>query len=161
MKISDLETERCILKEINADDANQIVEWRSNPEVYKYFKKPMRISVESHLKWFNEHYLYDKNRIDFVVWLKNSSTRIGVFGITRIDDKSAEVSYLLDDNFQGKGYASEVLNRLESYFSKEWNVNTFIAEIHKDNNKSISFVKKMGYLQINVVGDFVIFGKRK
>ena len=117
--------------------------------------------MESHLKWFNESYIYNKDRIDFVVWLKNPSTRIGIIGINRINDKTAEVSYLLDENFQGNGYASEVLGQLESYFSKEWNVVYFIAEIHKDNNKSISFVKKMGYSQNDMVGDFVIFGKRK
>ena len=150
MKINSfIETKRCFLKEITIDDSEQIVKWRSNPKVYCFFKNPIKISLESHLKWFNESYLINENRIDLILYLKDTNVRIGVFSICKYEDNKAEVSYLLDEKHQGKGFASEALNGIELYFASLWGINSFIAEIHKDNIKSITFIKKMGYVKCN------------
>ena len=159
MKISDIETNRCILKEICIDDAEQIVAWRSNPEIYKYFKFPVKINLESHLKWFEGKYKNDSNRIDFIAFLKENNTKIGVFSVNRNDNTSIEVSYLLDSSYQGKGYASEILNALEMFFSKLWSINIFIAEIHKNNINSILFIKNNGYTESEIIDNFIIFSK--
>ena len=161
MKISDIETDRCFLKEIGIDDAEQIVNWRNDPEVYKYFKNPISIDINTHLNWLNNIYKFNDKRVDFIVTTKTNDEKIGVFGINRLNDDSAEVSYLLDKKSQGKGYASEALAGIENRFKKEWGISTFIAEIHKNNIKSISFIEKMGYIKLKEKGDFVIFSKNK
>lgn len=161
MKINSLiETERCFLKEITIDDSEQIVKWRSDPNVYCFFKNPIKISLESHLKWFNDSYLINENRIDLILYLKNTNIKIGVFSICKCEDNKAEVSYLLDERLQGKGFASEALNAMEQYFASLWGINSFIAEIHKDNIKSITFIKKMGYVKSIESEHFYIFEKQ-
>ena len=160
MKIDCLTTKRCLLREIEVADAEQIVLWRSNPEVYKYFKYPIKIDREHHLKWFKESYLTNESRIDFVALLKDTDEKIGLFGISRIDDERAELSYLLDDDYQGRGFASEVISEFESFFSKKWGIKVFLAEIHKDNAKSILFIEKMGYVKLDSRGEFSVYGKR-
>ena len=160
MKIDCLMTKRCLVREIEAIDAEQIVLWRSNPDVYKYFKYPIKIDRDHHLKWFKESYLPNENRIDFVALLKDTNEKIGLFGISRIDDERAELSYLLDEDYQGKGFASEVIGGLETFFSKKWGIKMFLAEIHQDNTKSILFIGKMGYVKLESHGDFSVYGKR-
>lgn len=160
MKTKDLETKRCVLKEITIDDAEQIVEWRSNPDIYRYFKNPIKIDVESHIKWFNDSYLHNKNRIDYILFLKSPKIKIGVFGINRLQNDLVEISYLLDEQYQGKGYASEAINGLEKFCYEQWGTNVFVAEIHTENAKSISFITKMGYKKTRTCGCFEFFEKR-
>ena len=53
-----------MLKEITLDDTELIVQLRSEPEVYRYFLSPHRITVSEHIKWYTEHYLSDPDRIE-------------------------------------------------------------------------------------------------
>ncbi len=160
MKINEFETKRCLLREITLEDAIQIVEWRSNPNVYKFFKNPIKIDVDSHLRWFNESYVKNDSRIDMIAFIKNTKLKIGVFGVNRIDSGTAEVSYLLDPQYQGKGYAFEILSAIEDYFFKIWDIKMFIAEIHKHNINSISFIERRDYTKLKEEGNFIIYGKR-
>ena len=160
MKTDSFETEKCLIREIELGDSNQIVAWRSNPEVYRYFKRTIKINLESHIDWFNNSYLKNQDRIDLLVILKSTEEKIGVFGINRIDENSAEVSYLLDEKYQGKGYASEVLKGIETQFMDKWGIKVFVAEIHKDNNNSLSFIQKQGYSKTSTHSDYYIFSKK-
>lgn len=161
MKIDNIVTKRCLVREICLKDTPKIVEWRNDPEVYKYFKNPIKLDIDNHVKWFNESYLANPDRIDFVALLKDSFEPIGSFHINKINNDSAEVSYLLDYHFRGKGYASEILLALEDIFYKKWNVSIFVAEIHKENTNSLYFIEKMGYMRINEKGNFLIYQLKK
>ena len=161
MRIDRFETKRCIVREITLSDAEQIVSWRSNPSVYQYFRNPIKISIETHCKWFKESYLNNPSRIDYMVCEKSTNQSIGVFGINKGENNVVEVSYLLDDNIQGKGYAAEVLDGLERASTEMWGAIIFKAEIHKNNSKSITFAEKMGYKKENTIGDFIIYKKEK
>lgn len=160
MKINSFETSRCCIREIEIGDAEQIVKWRTNPEVYKYFKYPVKIDLETHISWFINSYINNANRIDFMVLTKDRASKIGVFGVNKVEENTVEVSYLLDDNEQGKGYASEILEGIENMISTYWNVKKYIAEIHKNNTKSIIFIKKMGYIELKSKGNYIVFGKK-
>ena len=160
MKIDPLTTKRCLIREIETADTEQIVLWRSDPNVYKYFKYPVKIDHNHHLKWFKDSYLPNENRIDFIAILKESNKKIGLFGINRLDNESAELSYLLDNDYHGKGFASEIIGELEDFFSKKWGIKLFLAEIHKDNVKSIKFIEKIGYVKLESRKYFSIYGKK-
>lgn len=137
-------TERLFLRGIDETDAESIVLWRSDSEVYKYFKSPHKITVEEHKKWYVEKYLQDDNRFDWVCIEKDSGRKIGVFGLVK-GDGVAEVNYLLAPEGQHKGYATEVLVALIKFASDAWYCNQIKAEIHVDNLVSSVLVKKLGF----------------
>jgi len=143
-KVNPIETERLFLKGITEEDAVEIVTWRSDPEVYKYFKNPHKITVQEHLRWYHGNYLYDDSRYDWVCIEKDTGQKIGVFGLIR-KDTVAEVNYLLCPEAQHKGYAAEGINGLIRFAKDVWDIHQFIAEIHKDNEASISLAKKLGF----------------
>ena len=91
---------------------------------------------------------------------KSPKIKIGVFGINRLQNDLVEISYLLDEQYQGKGYASEAINGLEKFCYEQWGTNVFVAEIHTENAKSISFITKMGYKKTRTCGCFEFFEKR-
>ena len=100
-----IQTERLILRGINETDAIKIVEWRSDPEVYRFFKSPHKITVREHVAWYNNSYLPNENRFDWMCIEQSSGKRIGVFGLVR-DEDLCEVNYLLASEAQHKGFAA-------------------------------------------------------
>lgn len=153
--INTIETERLLLRGITEDDAAEIVEWRTDPAVYKYFKNPHKITIEEHLKWYYESYLFDDTRFDWLCTEKDTGEKIGVFGLIR-KGNIAEVNYLLSPSAQHKGYAAEGIQRLIQFSVEVWDIHQIIAEIHKDNKASIALVERLGFSRKSD-GEFVVY----
>lgn len=153
-----LKTERLVLRGINESDTDFIIGLREKPEIYRFFTSPHKISKEEHLFWFQESYLKDINRID---WIGIDSIKIpvGIFGIKRNAKTSidAEISYILSPDEYGKGYASEAVMRLIEYCKVEWNTKVLTAEIHIDNFESLRFAQRMGFEEKSIDGLFMHF----
>lgn len=156
MIIDPIETARLLLREISEEDAEQIVEWRSDPNVYKYFKSPHRLTLAEHLNWYYTDYLRNEKRIDLMCIEKESERKIGVFGLCK-QDNEAEVNYLLASEAQHKGYAREALSVLVTFTSKNWAVDRIIAEIHRLNYPSISLVQALGFTVNRSDGEFLFY----
>lgn len=156
MKITKpINSERLLFREIDLTDTEAIVAWRSNPEVYQFFKNPIKLDHEQHIKWFNASYQKNDARIDFMA-LDSDGNRVGVFGII-INGDSAEINYLVSPKQQRKGYATEGVLRIIQYASNTHHVKTFQAEIHKDNIASINLAKKIGFKLSRTHDSFEIY----
>ena len=148
-----IQTERLLLRGICELDSADIVRWRSDPNVYQYFKNAHELTLEEHLNWYHNRYLVSEVRFDWICLERKSGDRIGVFGLTR-DGKSAEISYLLDPTAQHKGYAAEGIQALIQYAQCIWRIEKIKAIINKNNYPSASVVKKLGFRLQNSDGEF-------
>ena len=128
-------------------------------QVYKFFLNPHKITSDEHISWFNNSYIYNVNRIDFIAYEKVTNRKIGVFGIVKRDD-SFEVNYLLDKSYRGFGYAYECVYKLISIGKELFNSNHVIAEIHKDNTSSINLIKKLGFDISSNNGNFITYRRK-
>lgn len=153
-----LYTKRLRMRDITELDAPIIVRLRSNPEVYKYFLHPHEITVDEHLSWYNKIYAFDTNRFDWIAFDEENNA-IGIFGIKRPYSQclKAELSYILDPIYYGKGYAKEAMGKLIDYCRIEWKCTSVFVEIHKDNTASIEFIRKLGFYEDKTEGDFLYF----
>lgn len=158
--VAELESERLILRGITEDDAPEIVEWRSDPEAYKFFRSPHRITMDEHLSWYRNNYLSNENRFDWICVDKSSGRKIGVFGAVR-DGKTAEVNYLLAPYAQHKGYASEAVKRIIEYVRSELHIKRVVAEIHRDNAPSIALAERTGFTLESESGDFLLYSSEE
>ena len=144
--MNNVSTKRLILREIQACDSEEIVLWRSDSEVYKYFRNSHKITMKEHLEWFENNYKLNDNRIDFICIEKTSGEKIGVFGVVCDPiPRSVEVNYLLSEKARHKGYAEEAIKELILFSVNKWSVTEITAEIHKDNIPSISLVERIGF----------------
>ena len=158
--VAELESERLILRGITEDDAPEIVEWRSDPEAYKFFRSPHRITMDEHLAWFRNNYLSNDNRLDWMCFEKSSGSKIGVFGsvVLRLTGGGeAEINYMLKPEARHKGYASEAVRRIIQYVRSEFHIKRFIAEIHKDNLPSVALAERNGFTLESSSGDFLLY----
>lgn len=155
-----LYTERLTLTDICEDYAPFIVKCRSDPKVYPFFVFPHKITLEEHLKWFHNTYVYDENRYDWIALYKNEP--IGIFGVKRADSCSylAEISYILVPDQHGKGFAKEAVIRLLEFSKNIWNCNIIVAEIHKNNIPSIKFIERLGFDKQSENRNFIRYIKR-
>lgn len=153
-----IRTERLYLREIREDDAEIIVSWRSDPQVYQYFKNPHRITIEEHLNWYREAYRGQSNMIYWICYF--GSDPVGVFGIKKLFENSAEVSYLIDPKYQHRGYAREVLDVILRQAEKKWNITSVTADVHVNNMASVKFIKAMGFMEDKTDGFFITYCKK-
>ena len=158
--VAELESERLILRGITEDDAPEIVEWRSDPEAYKFFRSPHRITMDEHLSWYRNNYLSNENRFDWMCFEKSSGSKIGVFGAVR-DGNTAEINYIVAPYAQHKGYGLEAVRRIIDYVRSELNIKRVIAEIHKDNLPSIALAERTGFTLESELGDFLLYSSEE
>ena len=154
-----IETARLKLRGIRREDAPYIVTWRSKPDNFRYFRAPHALSMEEHLQWFDDSYLKNENRCDWLALKKTTDQPVGVFGLIRRDHGLVEINYLLDEREQGKGYAAEAVSMLLDYAKTEWGALTAVAEIHKENKTSIDFAIRMGFASIDKTDNFIQYRK--
>ena len=156
-----IKTDRLDIRNIEEADAEQIVAWRNDPDVNKYLGIPKELTVGEHLEWYRNSYLNNENRLDCIAVLSGSDAVVGVFGVKResAEATAAEVSYLLDKNYQGKGYASEAVKALIGFAKEEWGCREFIATIHRSNSRSAGFIKGLGFEKIDSENGMDIFRK--
>ena len=154
--IPELHTERMLLRGIEEQDASDIVRWRGDPEVYRFFKSPHHITREAHLNWYHHQYLSNPNRLDWMGTLAEDGRKIGVFGLAMNGD-AAEVSYLLAPDAQHRGYAAEAVKELIR-FAFSGGIRQVTAEIHRENKASLKLANRLGLHLLKSEGDFLICG---
>lgn len=152
-----IRSKRLVLHEIKTEDTQDIVKWRSDPQVYQYFKNPHALTVEEHLQWYEDNYLKHSDILHWMCFV--NGVPAGLCGIKRINRESAEISYLLDKNFQHKGYAKEAVEAIIMWAREQWGLNVFLAEIHKDNIPSQLLVSSMGFINSQKTENFFIYKK--
>ncbi|WP_049962656.1 GNAT family N-acetyltransferase [Ruminococcus sp. HUN007] len=154
----ELFSERLRFTDMTEDDADFVVSVRNDPEVYKFFISVHEITIEEHLNWFKNSYIYNSDRFDWIA-RNPEGERVGIFGVKRVslEEKSAEISYILSSSFYKKGYASEAVKRLIHFCFDEWKCDKVIAEIHKNNDASLKLIERLNFSKSSSNGDFVIW----
>ena len=135
---------RLAFRGIRKEDAPLIVEWRGDPDNYRFFLNPHPITIEEHLAWF-ERYLEDEARYDFLI-LDENRTPIGVVGLSNITADSCEVNYIVGaKEARGRGFASEAVEAMTRIAFDELGVESVFARILVGYEASEHVVRKAGY----------------
>lgn len=146
-----LQTSRLLLRQPTHADADALFRLRSSDEVMQYIGRPKPQSREDMISYI------DRLRKDFeqstgITWIiatGETDTAIGTVGFWRIDKEHhrAEIGYLLDPAYQGKGLAGEALQAALSYGFNELKVHAVEAHVNPLNVASKKLLLKAGFLQ--------------
>jgi RimJ/RimL family protein N-acetyltransferase len=127
------------LAPIDHDDLELILAWRSNPQIYQYFRNQNEpIDWEDHVSWFESRV---SDRYDFMI--NYQRRRVGVINI---DQNNMVGIYLGDFSAHGQGIATEALSWLCNRFEDR---SPLFAEIHKDNTASKNLFYRCGFRQVD------------
>ena len=132
------------LRVIEKDDLPQLMKWRNNPELRKYFRETAEINSINQEKWFN--IINDKNSIHkmFAIVKKDTDELMGACGLCYIDwvNRSADFSIYLgyDNIYIDDKYAIDVAILMKDYGFNIINLHRLWAEIYSiDKPKKIFF----------------------
>lgn len=143
-----LATERLILRKLAVSDYLDMYEYSKMPETSRYLLWSPHETPRFTKKYLS--YLQGQYRngsfYDFAVVEKGSGKMIGTCGFTSFDlaNNSAEVGYVLNPDFKGRGYAPEALRRVMEFGFRELELHRMEARIMEGNTASMRVAEKCG-----------------
>jgi RimJ/RimL family protein N-acetyltransferase len=151
------------LRCLEFEDLPQVVKWRNQRDIRKFFFEKALISISGQKAWF-ERYLEDRARAIFIAVSKKSGKPVGMIGLYNIDlmNHKAEIgSTMVGDPFMwGKGIAVEMVELLLRYAFEDLSLNRIYAYAIDFNLGSIRVKEKCGFqLEGTLNQDHYVNGK--
>jgi RimJ/RimL family protein N-acetyltransferase len=152
-----LETERLQLRQFEISDADFIV-WLVNTPGWLEFIGDRNIkTTEEAIRYLQNGPMksYKENGFGLsLVEIKESRKSIGMCGILKRDSlEHPDIGFAFLPEFNGKGYAFEVVLATVNYAKNKLGLGTLSAITTPLNKKSIQLLEKIGFIFIKVVRD--------
>lgn len=143
-----LETERLLLRKMRLEDAEDLFEYASDPEVAKYTTWVTHESLADSQRFLN-FILERYPRGEFADWgiiHKTDRKFIGTCGFAEwaIFPNCAEVGYALSRKYWGKGYVPEAVWKLLNFGFETLNLHRIEARCKVENIASARVMEKVG-----------------
>ena len=154
-KIEKIETERLILREVSADDADGIFRIFSDPEVAEYdWFKPLKAKADALKFIVNYKEEFDDNEeITWGIELKSTEELIGIccLGDFELGARRAEIGYDIARAMWNKAYATEAVKAVVDYGLLKMNLNRIEAFITPGNHASVRVLEKLNFTKEGLV----------
>ena len=151
--MKDLHTDRLLLRQMKASDAQDLFEYQSDPETVKYIPWPVRTmeQVKEALdKVLKDVKFEDSGDYLNYAWeLKETGKVIGQSNLNYIskEHKRAEVGWVINPNYVGKGLAVEATRALINSAFTDHDFRRVVAYIDIENISSIKLAKALDLRQ--------------
>jgi [ribosomal protein S5]-alanine N-acetyltransferase len=147
----DLTTERLLLRQMTINDAEAVFHIRSNHDVMKYIDRPIAESIEDAVNWINQvnDAMLNEDGVPWAICLKEDpGSLIGSIGFWRMQKQHyrAEIGYILDPAFHGKGFITEAINITVEFGFTKMNLHSIEAVIDPHNKASAKVLEKTGFI---------------
>ncbi|MDQ5845388.1 MAG: GNAT family N-acetyltransferase [Acidobacteriota bacterium] len=147
MKI--LETERLVLRQLNADDASFILGLLNEPSFLQYIGDKGVRNEEDAVRYIQTGPMASYERFGFGLYrveLKETGVPIGICGLLKRDTlEDVDVGFAFLPRFWSKGYAVESTAATLAYGRSVLGIKRIAAITNPDNAASISLLEKIGF----------------
>ena len=146
-----LETERLTLRNVSVNDADEIFELRSNPEVGRYIERSPHADKAETLAWIDNIILKglaENRSIQWAITLKGEPKLIGTACLwnLRPEAAEAELGYDLMPEHWGKGYMHEAIAAIIQYGFETLHLNLIDAYTLPENTASVKVLTRNGFV---------------
>ena len=146
--IPTLTTDHLVLRRLKASDAHDMFEYARLPEVTRYLTwrpHPNISYTRLYLEYLGTRYAVG-DFYDWAVTLKEDGKMIGTCGFTRFDtpNNSAEIGYVLNPAYHGKGYATEAAREVLRFGFEQLKLHRIEARHMVGNDVSHRVMEKLG-----------------
>ncbi len=151
LPFQNLESNRLLLRQITADDVNEIFALRSNAETMKYIPRPLVTNNEEameHIKMIQDK--IEKNEgINWAITIKGNTKLIGIIGHYRMkwEHFRSEIGYMLLPEYHGKGITTEAIQLMIDYGFNQMNMHSLEGIIDPANTASARVLEKNGFVK--------------
>ena len=143
-----LETERCIVRELELSDLDDLFSMYAEPGMTDYMEGLYEYEEELE---YQKAYIENMYRFyGYGIWLvfeKKTGTLIGRAGVEHREELNGdmELGYAIRTSFQHQGYAYEVCQAIMQYAGEELQVHLLHCLIQKENALSEKLAIKLGF----------------
>jgi Acetyltransferases, including N-acetylases of ribosomal proteins len=153
-----LETERLILRKLRLEDAKDVFEYASDPEVSKYVTWEPHRSIEDSInliKFTHEYYERKEGIIWGIVYKENNKV-IGTCDISPVTKHfRAEIAYALSRDYWGKGIMTEAVKEVIRFGFERMNLNRIQAMCIPENIGSYRVMEKVGMKYEGLIREYM------
>lgn len=151
LPFTELETERLLLRRVDENDVDQVFKLRSDPETMKFIPRPLVTSKDEalgHIKMIEDK-IQNAEGINWAITLKGDPKLLGIIGHYRIKPEHyrAEIGYMLDPDYQGKGIITEAIKPVLAYGFEHMKLHSIEAIIDPGNTGSAMVLEKNGFVR--------------
>ena len=143
-----IESERLLLRRIQKRDAAHMYDYAKRGDVTRYLLWSPHPSPEYTASYISsiQRFYRSGQYFDYAVILKSENRMIGTCGFSRLDAPNgcAEAGYVINPDYQGRGYATEALNALLHFGFRELGLNRIEARFMTENKASLRVMEKCG-----------------
>ncbi|GAB5492472.1 MAG: GNAT family N-acetyltransferase [Phototrophicaceae bacterium] len=146
-----LETERCILREITEDDLQDMFEFMSDGKVTQYLPWNTATTLEMPRKYIDRYQTIFAEQTG-VIWGIINKEHNKMMGTCLLFNFNlphfrAELGYALGSSWWRQGFMLEVTSRVVDYAFTNLHFHSLEAHIDPNNIGSESLLKKLGFVQ--------------
>jgi RimJ/RimL family protein N-acetyltransferase len=136
--------DRIILREITAEDSENVVRWRNAENPSRVFFSNLILTVESQHRWFSA---YKINPSDFTFIIEHKGGPVGMVSLYNFQEKTAEFGRLLigEKEFRRQGFAREATRLLLEYGFKNLGLKEIFARVFEDNKSAVNLYLSLGF----------------
>ncbi len=145
------ETDNLLLKQIKTADLKDFFRLRSDKNIMKYIPRPLakEISDVELLVAKMDAGTENNETINWGMYLKTTGKLIGSIGYVHIytDNNRAEIGYLLDTNFHGKGLMQEAIVAVIAFGFNTLKLHSIEAVVQHMNIASAKLLEKNTFVK--------------
>ncbi len=143
-----LGTERLLLRPMKVSDCFDMYDYAKRQSVTRYLTWSPHYDIEytkEYLQYIVNHYRLG-DFYDWAVVLRDEGRMIGTCGFTRFhfQNDAAEVGYVLNPDYHGKGYATEAVRAVLSFGFENLHLHRIEAKYIVGNDASRKVMEKCG-----------------
>jgi [ribosomal protein S5]-alanine N-acetyltransferase len=151
-----LTTERLMLRQLSANDQQNIFALRSNVEIIRYLDRPIARSIEDAMNFINKinENIKNDHSVYWVITLTKTRTFVGTICLFDFSNgkSSCEIGYELMTEFQGRGIMKEAAEEVINYAFATLQFQKIVAFTHGDNQRSNKLLSKLNFIK-SIKGD--------
>lgn len=144
-----VETERLILRRLDVDDAEFILELLNEPSFLRFVGDKGVRTLEDARRYITDGPMTSYERFGFGLYLtlvKEDATPIGICGLLQRDNlDDADVGFAFRPRYWSKGYARESAAAVVEHGRRDFGLRRIVAITASDNHGSIKVLERLGF----------------
>ncbi|WP_061535170.1 GNAT family N-acetyltransferase [Collimonas arenae] len=147
-----IQTDRLLLREIVATDANDLFAIHGDPELMRWFgTDPLKDIAAAHglIKAFAGWRLQENPGVRWGIQIRGQPRLLGTCGLFRWDRnwRKSMLGYELAAQAQKQGVMLEAVSAALSWGFAHMELNRIEAQIHPDNHASLKLARRLGFVE--------------
>ncbi len=136
-----------VLRSISDRDTGDILRWRNNENVRKYFIDQRLLREEDHIKWLRTK-VSTQEVVQFIILSKENWHPVGTAYLKNIDKKHKKAEYGIfigEEQLLGKGIGTLVTKRMIRFAFEECDLHKLYLRVYEDNKRAVASYEKAGF----------------